>query len=292
MSLSNPIIHYGIHSGAFYRPADGTFYGCLQVLGGVNFEFSAETEDLYGGSSKFAWASEDKIINSSFTTTVKQYEDFMWELFLGATVTLTSAETSGNITTPVEVKGTSIMGATTGIASIAITTAADAKMGKYVIVADTDDDLSIYCSTNIDFAKGADADYVNDALKVATVALGDNSDVQAVAGLGISITGGSGTIAFTPGDTATFYIRPINTAARVIDVGALQSTFPEFGVVFMAQKRKTFEMFEIEAYKCQGSGLPINLQEGAFAISDLTAKCLIDLSKNKVLTLREVKAAA
>jgi hypothetical protein len=58
MALSSNRIVYGIHSMAPYRRDDGLPYGILKVLGGGTLAFSAETEKLFGGSNKFAWAKK------------------------------------------------------------------------------------------------------------------------------------------------------------------------------------------------------------------------------------------
>ena len=64
MGLSTNRIVYGIHSIAPYSRTDYTPYGILKVLGGGSMTLSAEFEDLFGGSNRYAWASEPKTISS------------------------------------------------------------------------------------------------------------------------------------------------------------------------------------------------------------------------------------
>ena len=84
MALSNPLNVFGIHSFTPYSRTDGTPYGTLRVLGSANLELTAEQEDLFGGSQRYAWASEPKTVSTQLTLNTKQYEDFEWQLFLGA----------------------------------------------------------------------------------------------------------------------------------------------------------------------------------------------------------------
>lgn len=297
MALSNPLNVFGIHSFTPYSRTDGTPYGTLRVLGSANLELTAEQEDLFGGSQRYAWASEPKTVSTQLTLNTKQYEDFEWQLFLGASYTQNSAETSGNVTALANVKGTSVLQASTGIASVQVipsTGAANLKFGRYVVkVTDVaSDTVTIYAASDIDFLTGTDAAFTDDTLAVATAIIPGGSATVDVAALGIQFTGGSGTVAMTLGDTAEFYVRPINTGNWVIDVGASGATFPEFGAVFLAAKRSNFEMFEIEAYRCQGAGMPLGLNEQAWSTADITVKCLYDSVKNKVFRVRHVQASA
>ena len=117
MALSDNRIVYGIHSICPYRRSDGLPYGILKVIGGGTLSLSAEYEDLFGGSNKFAWASEAKTLTSEFTATVKSMPDFLFELFLGATVATTAASALGTVGTITNKLGTSMVAAT-GIASV------------------------------------------------------------------------------------------------------------------------------------------------------------------------------
>lgn len=297
MALSQPRAVYGIHSLTPYRRSDGLPYGILLVLGGANLELTAEQEQLFGGSNKYAWASEVKTVSTQFTANVKSYEDFLFELFLGAEATENAAESGGSVTTLTDVNGTSVVDATTGIASVGIiptTGAANLKFGKYVVkVTDAGaDTVTIYAMTDIDFLKGTNASYTDDTLAVATAVIPGGSATVDVAALGIRFTGGSGTVAMTLGDTAEFYVRPINTVSSDIEFGQNNTVFPEFGCILLAQKQASFRMMEIELYKCSGSGMPINLQETAFSVADLTVTALYDSTKGLVGKIRHVDATS
>lgn len=296
MALTQPRAVYGIHSMAPYSRSTGLPYGILLVLGGANLELTAEQEQLFGGSNKYAWASEVKTVSTQFTCNVKSYEDFLFELFLGAQTTENSAETGGSVTTITDVYGGSLVDASTGVASVSVipsTGAANLKFGKYIAkVTDAANDvITIYCLTDIDFLKGTDASYTDDSLAVATATItsGGNTDVAA---LGLRFVGGSGTIGMTADHTAEFYVRPINTVSSDIEFGQSNTVFPEFGCVLLAQKQANFRMMEIELFKCTGSGMPINLQETTYSVTDLTVTALYDSSRGLVGAIRHVDATS
>ncbi len=292
MSLSDNRIVYGIHSICPYSRTDGTPYGILKVLGGGTLSLAAESEELFGGSNKFAWASEAKTVSSEFAATVKSMPDFLFELFLGGQVTTTAAAPSGTVTTAVNKLGTSIIAAT-GLASVALTTgqAANLKTGMYLIKAASATTVDVYAMTDIDFARGTDLDFVNDALKITTTPLTivTAGVVTAVPSLGIELVGGASAIAMVVGDTAIFHIYAPHGGVSEIDIGKQASSFPEHGQVCLAAKRSDGSIFEIELYKVVGQGFPIGLEETVFAIPELTSKVLYDTVKDKIATIRAIK---
>lgn len=292
MSLQDPRILFGVHSISPYRRSDGLPYGILKVIGSASLALNADLEQLFGGSNKFAWAAESKTISSELSAKVKAYPGFMFELFLGASVTDNAAETAGNVGAATDKYGTSVMDAVTGIASVVViptTGFSDLKMGKYVIKATGAAAVKLYLLSDIDITRGADGAYVDDTLEVSgphTITTGGNTDI---ATHGLRITGGSGAIAFTTGDTATFEVRPVNTGSSVIVVGSSTTSLPAFGALILSQKRSTGEMFEIEAFNCVASGLPISLEENAFSQPELKLNCLYDSTQNAVFRIRAVK---
>lgn len=291
MSLSDPRIVYGIHSVSPYRRTDKTPYGILKVIGSANIALTSDIEQLFAGSNKYAWAAENKTVNTELTAKVKAYPGFLFSLFLGATVTDVSTDTAGTVSTLTNALGTSLVSATTGIASVAVTAAnkANLKFGKYVAKVLTSTTIGIYLLSDIDITRGTDAVYTDDnlllTLSTITIATGATATV---ADLGIEFVGGSGTIGMTVGDTATFNVLPPSTKSSEIVVGKSTDTFPAFGALLLAQKRATGEMFEIDAHNCVGGGLPINMEENAFSQPELKMTCLYDSSLDRVFTIRHI----
>ncbi len=291
MGLSNPRSTYGIHSASPYNRSTGLFYGTMKVLDSSSLSLTAEQNDLTGGSNKYPWASEDGAISAEMSLKVGQMEDFMFELFLGKAPTAQSAETSGNVSTLTNKNGTSVVAAT-GIASVsAITTTgpANLKFGKYVVKAMSATTVKVYHSTDIDHARGTDVEYADDQLSVTASALTITTGADTnIAALGVKLVGGAGTIGMTTGDTATFEVRPINTKSMGVRIGAAADVFPEFGCIIMAQQRSTGEMFEVDAFRCKASGMPIGFEAFAWNKPEVKAKLLYDSVKNGVFDVRHV----
>ena len=280
---------FGIHSFTPYNLTTGKPYGILKVLGGGNMELTGETEDLFGGSSKYAYASEQTQIGAQATMNVKSYPDFLMELFLGGTVTTLSAAASGETRNLANFKGTSANDATTGVASVGITSGDedDAKFGRYVgVVESGGTDISLYLMTDVDFQRGTAGAYTNDALLIESgITIPDSGGTIAVADYGITFTGGSGTVAMTEGDSFVFDVLPAHSGGSEIVIGSENSSFPNFGAYLVAQKRSNGQIFQIQAYNCIGSGMPFPLQEKAWMVSDLTMKLLRDETTDAVMKI-------
>lgn len=282
---TTPVQLYGVHSVTPYSRVDGTFYGMIRCLESASISLAAQQNKLYAGSNKYPWASETGQITSEMSLKFAEYPDFLYTVFLGKAPTPTAAETSGNIVALVNVKGTSVQAAT-GLASVTVLTASKAnlKFGKYVVVAKDATHIDIYLATDVDITRGTADTFADDTLKstagtnlaiATTVALD-------VATLGITVTGGASATAFVAGDTAVFYVRPVNSVSSVVRVGGSSDVFPEFGAIVVAQHRSSDEMFEIEAFRCKGSGMPFPFDMFAWAKSDVKVDLLYDSAKNGV----------
>ena len=286
---------FGLHSVLFYDRASKEPYGpAIKIAASAGIELAADFEDLTGGSDKFVLASEPKLITSEFKVVVKEFRNYLFEIFAGATVTKNSAEIGGNVSTPANVKGSSIMAAVAGIASIAAKVGSEAnlKFDKYVMISTGADTINFISLDDIDHKRGVDVSYQDDTLKLLAVDItvppsGATVDVPE---LGITITGGTaGAIAFVTDDTATFEVRPINTESSLISIGSSSTEFREFGAILIAQKRSNGEMFEIEIFRCVGAGLPLNFEEKVWSEAELTMKALKDSVLDKMIDIRHVK---
>lgn len=293
MALSDPRVIFGVHSATPYSRTDGTPYGIAKVLGGSSFSLTGELVKLVGGSNRYNWAVEESTIEAEISLKTKSYEDFLFTLFLGKAPTANAAETTGSATTIANKKGTSVVAAT-GILTTSLKTgsSADLKFGKYVIVVASATTVNVYFSSDADIKRGADGTYQNDALKVTASALTvvQNAAV-AVPNFGLELTGGAGTIGMTIGDTATFEVRPVNTKSMDVVIGAATDTFPEFGMIMMAKKRGNEELFEVDAYRCKGVGMPIGMEESAFGEAELKAAAFYDSTLDAVAKIRHVSPA-
>lgn len=291
MSLSNPRIIYGIHSISPYQRSDKMPFGILKVIGSANLALSSDSESLYAGSNKYAWATENKTVSTELTAKVKAYPGFLFQLFLGASVVDSGVDLAGTVSVLKNAKGTSVMSPTTGISGVVVKALKkeNLKFGKYVVKALSANTIGLYLLSDVDLARGMLGEYVDDTLKVNATPL----TVVTVAGVdvdshGLTFTGGSAATAFVIGDTATFEVMPPSNRSSVIIVGRSTDSFPGFGALLMAQKRATGEMFEIDAHSCVGGGLPISLEENAFSQPELKMNCLYDAELDRVFTIRHI----
>ncbi len=295
MAFSDPRNVFGIHSILPYRRSNYLPYGLLRVVQGGEISLTGESIDLYGGSSRFPWASEAGDLESEFQFTCSEYPNFLFELFLGASITTTSTDSTGSTTAIANVLGTSMFSGTTGLATVLPTVGdeSDLKYGRYVVKGVSASTFDIYVQANIDQNKGTDTVFINDSMKVTTTPLtmGNTSATVVVADLGLTFTGGSGTIAFTIDDTAYFDVLPIHTGRVKVDVGQASTVFPEFGARMAAAKRATGEIFEVHAYRANGFGMPIGLTRNEWAEPELTMKLLRDSTVDLVFTIEMVNGA-
>lgn len=292
MALSDPRNIFGIHSVAPYNRTTGEFYGLIRVLDSSSIAINSELISLTGGSQKFPWAVENGPSTAEISLSMSQYDNFLFEIAYGTTPTLNSAESGGNVSTIANKSGTSVADATTGIASIAATSGdeADLKFGRYVVKAASATTVDLYVSSNVDFARGTDGAYEDDLLKITAspLTVTDAGGTTALADFGLEITGGSGTVAMTAGDTATFEVRPVNSKSSDIVVGGATDVVPEIGMIIYSQQRGTEEMFEIDVYKAKLTGLPFGFNKFEWSVAEITAQAYYDSVRDGVLAIRTV----
>ena len=289
MALSEPRVIYGIHSASPYSRTTGLPYGILRVVGGSSMALSGELIKLNGGSAKYAWAVEDGLISAEITLKPKEYPNFLFELFLGKAPTANAAETGASVTTLTDKNGTLVV--STGLASVGVKSGSetDVKFGNFVVVAASATTVDVYLQSDVDIARGTDGTYQNDALKITASPLTiTTATAVEVPNFGVELTGGSGTIAMTTADTATFKSRPINTKSMDVVIGSTSDLPLEFGLIMIAQQRGNGEMFEIDAYKCKGVGLPIGLEENAYSEAEIKAEAFYDSTQDGVFAIRHV----
>ena len=294
MALSNPTAYFGIHSFAPYDRDTREFKGILKVLGSSSLNFTGELIDLNGGSNKFPFATEDGLITAEISLVFREYPNFVFELVLGNAPTDNAAEASGNVGTIANANGTSLVDATTGIASVSAESGqeSDLKFAIYVVKAVSATTVDVFASSDIDFARGDDLEYENDLLKITSspITVPGTGGTVSIPNTGVEITGGSGAIALVTDDTGVFDTRPVNQSSRdVVIGGAANQDFPEFGAVVLAKKRSSGEMAEFDLYRVKAAGLPVGLEENTFSEASVTARALFDSTRDGVYKHRLVR---
>ena len=295
MALSSPNSVFGIHSITTYNPDTLVPYGTAKVLGQANLNFTGEVTPLNGGSSAYPWRVERGLISSEISLTLREYPDWLFSTFLGKAVTSNAAETGGAIGTALtNANGTSVVDSSTGIASVGVKSGSesDLKTGLYVVVAATSTTVDVYAMSDVDFAQGTDLSFVNDALKITSSALTITASTPVtVPNLGVELTGGSGTIGMTAGDTAFFEVRAINTGSTEVVIGSSNESYVDVGMLIAAQKSGSKTVTYIDIYRCIGVGAPINFTEQAFSEAEITLQAFRDSTRDGVFAHRRVNAS-
>jgi len=295
MSLSNPRILFGVHSFTAYERASGLPYGTALVVGNSSFALSGELASLNGGSNKYPWAVEETNINAELTVAVKQYEDWMMQLFLGKKPTAGTPSATGSVSVLTAKKG-SVINAVTGIASVQkkAGSEADLKFGKFVVkVSDKSlDQVHVYALSNVDFARGSDKNFEDDLLRITNTPLTiTDGGLIEIPGFGIELVGGSAVDLDTlssNGDTAIFEVLPPDIKSISAIFGGSSDVFPEFGAIVVGQQRGNGEMVELDIFRLKAVGLPMGFQEKAFSEAEIKAQAFYDADKNGVFALRHV----
>lgn len=289
--LSDPRAFFGVHSVSPYRRTDGMPYGIAKVVGEFSANFSGDLVELRGGSSPYPYGVEGGAIKADLAVTFREYADWIFTLFLGQAPTVTGSDSSGTISALTNIKGTSCFDATTGVASIDIIASTgknNLKFGKYLLIVASSSTVDIYNYSDADFARGSAGSYLDDSLKIASgvsVTSGASTDETA---WGFKVTGGSGTIGMTVGDSASFEVMPPSSKGMSVVVGGSSSTYPEFGCVVMAQRRGDSSMCEIDIFRCKAIGAPIGFKEKAWSEAQIKATALFDSTQNGVYKLRQI----
>lgn len=292
MSLSAPRVFYGVHSFTPYSRSDQTFLGTVRVLKSSSLSLSGSIVDLMGGSSKYPWASETGETKAELSLKFGEYPDFLFTLFLGKAPTAVAAETAGNCSTLANAKGTTAMSATIGMASATVKSSSesDLKFGKFTVVAVSATTVDVYFSSDADIGRGTNGSYTTDTLKVLAAASITTGATTTITNFGVNLTGGSGTIAMTVGDSATFSTRPINSGGMTVRIGGVaDQNFPEFGAICMGQKRGNQEMIELDCLRCVANGMPLNFEENAFSQGEVKIKLMYDPVLDGIIDIRHVK---
>lgn len=292
MALSSRKSVFGVHSVAAYNPSTLEPYGVAKVIGSISLGFSGEVIPLLGGSSAFPWRVETGAISTEISLTLREYPNFLYDVFLGQEVTDGSAEANGGVDTITNIGGTSVVSATTGIASVGVKSGseADVKSGIYVVKAASSTTVDVYALTDVDFAKGTDLTFVDDSLKITSSALTiSTSTAVTIPSIGLELTGGSGTIGMTTGDTAFFSARAQNTGYQTAVIGQSNFTFKDVGLVCAAQKAGDGAVYLIDLYRAKGAGMPINMTEKAFSEAEISVQAFYDADRNGVFRMLRVQ---
>lgn len=221
--------------------------GIFEVIGGVEIGREIEQLLLTGGHNDGPYAVEAGEPSNSLTTTLKEYPNFAYSLFENADITEITSETLGLIGTLVNQVGTSIFDATTGIATATIISGQGAKIPSgFLVVEGTSDPTKVNIYLAGDVASGK-TPIVSELPQIASdVTIPGTGGTLDLTDYGITLTGGSGSVAFVEDDIMVFDVRPANTQTDKIQVGK-NASVNYFGVLLVyprnSQKQQTIVRF-------------------------------------------------
>ena len=106
----------------------------------------------------------------------------------------------------------------------------------------------------------------------------------------MDLVGGSGTIAMTSGDTATFSVRPANVINETVTLGDRNTFFKTYSVsAYSVPKSITGEIFYIYMPIVQVSGLDLQLKEYAWVGSSPKLKVLRSDTENMTAKITRIQ---
>lgn len=276
MSRTDPKIFRGIGGITVYNRDDRVPIVNLRVLSEASLNFKPEYEELKIGGK--VWDSEVKESSVELSYTVSEYPKKHLEVLSAATASDHTVTASGEIALLENVNGDSVYKATTGIASVSIGTVTDLKEGEYVVKAVSATTVDVYALSDVSFGDGTDGAVIDDTMVIAQGLSITQSSETAIPKFGISLVGGSGTIAMTVGDTCHFTVRRASSTGYTLKVGSQLDSFGEYGVLLIPRKKGTSYRF-IDVFRCQIAGLPISLKDG-YSEAQITVKALYDSAKD------------
>lgn len=250
-------------------------YGVFQVMQEVALERSIEQVELLGGDAAGAWDSEAGQPENSITGTFREFPNFAFEMLEGATITSTAADSAGFVSAILNKKNDTVVDATTGIASIALKVGEEGALiaGRVILVAATTTTVDIYASGLLGSGNAFSDDT---ALIVAGVTIPGTGATVDVDDIGITITGGSGSIAMVAGDTAYFESRPINSGgSEIIEVGG-SATIQEFGAWLVYPKKSDGQINYVDFFRIKAAGMPFGATSKEWSEWELAGKPIVD----------------
>lgn len=264
--------------------------GIFEVISGVEVGREIEQLLLTGGHKDGPYAVEAGEAQNSLTATLKEYPNFAFDLFENAEITESTAETTGFVGTPANKVGTSVIKATTGIASIAVTATkgADVPNGFLVIEAVSASTVDIYLAGDVSAGR---IPVVSELPKIASaVTIPGTGATVALADYGLTITGGSGSIAMTIGDIASVDVRTANTIKTSIKVGE-DSAVSYFGLLLVYPKNSQKEQTIVRFPNVAAIGMPFNGNTREFSEFEQAMTPMLDETENILYEIIRIQTA-
>lgn len=250
----------------------------IDVIGDLSLEVSAEIEKLYGGSHLWPVAGEVKTFACDGSLEIREFPEELAEALVAGVGTKTAASATGGVTSIANRLGTSVFSATTGIASVGLKSGetAELKAGLYVVVAASASAVDVYAVTTANLKRGTDISLTAGSMKIATGLSITTGAAVEVTDTGVELTGGSGTIGMTVGDTAFYRVYPPHNGVETIRMGQSGAEAVRVAIMLTAQNRTTGQYFDIFCPNTLCLGMPLGMKEKAFQSGNITIGVFTD----------------
>lgn len=264
--------------------------GIFEVLGSIEIGREIEQLLLTGGHANAPWGVEAGEPTNNVTATIKEYPDFAFSILENASVVNSTAETLGYVSTLLNTKGVTVLDAVTGIDSAAIKTGegADIPSGFIILEAITATAVKVYLAGDV--ASGRIPIVSELPVLAESVTIPGTGGTVDLAGYGITITGGSGAVAFTIGDIAKFDCRPANTSRDTIQVGS-NADVNYFGLLLVYPRNAEKEQSIVRFPKVAAVGMSFSANTREFSEFEQAMTPLIDSAEDILYELIKTKIA-
>ena len=290
MGLSNVEVIKGLGSFVISKYGSAVPKYILQSANNIKVTPKTEKDQLVNARGVL----DEDIRSTSYELSFEAYEypASVIEHLSGGIKTTYDAEDDGEIVDIENVYGDSVYDVATGCVPSIDTDAlvpeeegAEAvgiKYGEYVVEAVTASTVKVYALGDVSFRDGVDADFQDDSLCITeddlTIATGTEVIVE---GFGIALTGGSGTIALTPGDTMRFRVRRPEKAGFKVSIGGLTEEYETVSAIAFP-KKKNDKFYAVKLHKFIIQGLPIEIGDN-YSKYEVTATLQYDSGKRGVM---------
>lgn len=261
--------------------------GIFRAITTLEYTREIEQVTLEAGHHNGPFAVEAGAVANAILGTVMEFPNFAFtELDNATKAEITGEDTTGFVDAIANKSGTSIVDATTGIASVSIISGSESlvPVGRIIVVG-----TSVATEVDIfllgDTASG-EIPVTNElTLLAAGVIIPGTAGTVDVAAFGLRFTGGSGAIALTDGDTAFFESRPANTKTTKITM-VDDSDVKLVGMIFVWPKSSEGKQTIVDFPKVGISGSSFSANTRAFAETELNGTPLIDVDSNNQLYIK------
>ncbi len=282
----NPL--FGAKALIIYNRKTFAPLGIYRAISTMELTREVTAELLEGGHFNAAYAAESGQPSNAIAGTVMEFPNFAYTALDNATkADILGEDLTGFVGTIANKSGTSIVDATTGIASVSIISGSEnlVPFSKAIVVKGTAvaNEVDVYLLG--DTASGEIP--VTDELTLleAGVDIPDAAGTIDIAAYGLRFTSGSGTIALTDGDTAYFESRPANTKVTKITM-ADNSDIKFVGMIFVWPKTSEGLQTIADFPKVAIAGSGFSGTTRAFAEAEIAGTPLIDVDMNNELYVK------